>query len=199
MPSKPTEHKQHLRQAAKQIRHSLSQGFVKHASDEIVSHLCDWEIFDIARNIAIFAPLPGEPDLTALLKHGDDRHRFAFPRIDSVRRLQFHFVSDIGELNTPNRFGIAEPMPSREAVPLSQIDLLLVPALALDPSGNRLGFGGGYYDRMLAEYSGVSVGVVFAEQMMPSVPSEIHDRTVDFILTQKGIYCPAKTSPNAEI
>ncbi len=66
-------------------------------------------------------------------------------------------------------------------------DIVLVPAMAFDPSGHRLGHGGGHYDRLLAETPGLRVGVAFDFQLLPSVPSGEHDQPVDLIVTERRL------------
>ncbi len=78
-------------------------------------------------------------------------------------------------------FGIAEPQGT--AVPIAEIDLMIVPALAADMAGNRLGKGKGFYDRVLANYSGKRIAVIFDSELIESVPSEPHDQQVQIIVT----------------
>ena len=77
--------------------------------------------------------------------------------------------------------GIAEPQGT--AVPIAEIDLMIVPALAADMTGNRLGKGRGFYDRALANYSGKRIAVIFDSELIESVPSEPHDERVQIIVT----------------
>jgi len=86
-------------------------------------------------------------------------------------------------------YDIPEPMSSR---PLCQADLMFVPLLAFDDQRNRLGYGGGYYDRTLAQYLAaghkfIAIGVAFDEQQVEHVPIGIYDRPLDAILTPSGI------------
>jgi 5-formyltetrahydrofolate cyclo-ligase len=70
---------------------------------------------------------------------------------------------------------------------MESIELMAVPGVAFDRNGNRLGRGGGYYDRLLAGFSGLSAGVSFDFQLFPQIPSEPHDIPVDTIVTEFGI------------
>ena len=81
------------------------------------------------------------------------------------------------------KFGISEPRPECETIPLDQFDLVLVPGLAFDPGGNRLGRGRGFYDRILAAASGVKCGVAYDFQLLEKIPVEPHDAPVNFIFT----------------
>ena len=109
----------------------------------------------------------------------------AFPRVtakDTV--LDFHFMPD-GEILASGRHGIHEPLAHwPKAVP----GLLLVPLLAYDDHGYRLGYGGGYYDRTLAALTGVrAVGIAYGGQRMERLPHEPHDYPLGAVLTEQGL------------
>jgi 5-formyltetrahydrofolate cyclo-ligase len=107
----------------------------------------------------------------------------AFPRVIKDRPLEFHHVPD-GEVLEPGSFGIPEPLSHwPRAVP----DVLLVPLLAFDAHGHRLGYGGGFYDRTLAALKVPAIGIAYAGQETDSIPHEAHDRTLDMVLTEQGI------------
>ena len=108
----------------------------------------------------------------------------AFPRV--IKKdvpLDFHRVPD-GEVLEPGSFGIPEPLAHWPRVTPG---LLLVPLLAFDRHGHRLGMGGGYYDRTLAALNIPAIGIAYAGQELPSLPAEPHDRSLDAILTEQGL------------
>ena len=108
----------------------------------------------------------------------------AFPRITARdTALDFHIVP-AGEILMPGSFGIPEPLAHwPHAVP----GILLVPLLAFDARGHRLGYGGGYYDRTLAALNVPAFGIAYAGQEVASLPVEAHDRTLSGILTEDGL------------
>lgn len=73
--------------------------------------------------------------------------------------------------------------PTGEAVPRASIDLMLVPALAIDSTGNRLGKGKGFYDRALRDFAATAAAVIFDEELLELVPSEPHDMRVSMVVT----------------
>lgn len=90
------------------------------------------------------------------------------------------------------RFGILEPPTTAPIVPLNQLDFVLVPGVAFDPSGGRLGRGKGFYDRLLAETNNACMkcGVALEEQIVAAIPSEAHDISMNFVLTpSRWIIC----------
>jgi 5-formyltetrahydrofolate cyclo-ligase len=120
--------------------------------------------------------------LLALAKTGAP---VAFPRI--VRRdaaLEFHLVPE-GEILRPGAYGIHEPL---EHWPRARPDILLVPLLAFDDRGYRLGYGGGYYDRTLAASPHArAIGIAYAGQRVDFLPHDAHDCRLDAILTENGL------------
>jgi len=109
----------------------------------------------------------------------------AFPRVIAKDAgLDFHVVPD-GEILSPGRYGIHEPLAEwPKVVP----QLILVPLLAYDDQGYRLGYGGGYYDRTLASLSSTrAIGIAYAGQRMEILPHESHDLPLDAILTEAGL------------
>jgi 5-formyltetrahydrofolate cyclo-ligase len=120
--------------------------------------------------------------LAALAKQGC---AIAFPRVAARdAALEFHRVPD-GEVLQPGAFGVHEPLAHwPHVVP----DLLLVPLLAFDAEGHRLGYGGGFYDRTLAAWPSVrAIGIAYAGQRVAFIPRDAHDRTLAAILTEQGL------------
>jgi len=109
----------------------------------------------------------------------------AFPRIVGKNTaLEFHLVPE-GEILSPGAYGIHEPL---EHWPRAVPDMVLVPLLAFDDDGYRLGYGGGYYDRTLAALpKAQAVGIAYAGQRMDFLPHDAHDYPLDAILTENGL------------
>ena len=109
----------------------------------------------------------------------------AFPRVAARDApLEFHSVPD-GEVLQPGTFGVREPLAHWPRV---LPDLLLVPLLAFDAEGARLGYGGGFYDRTLAAMPAVpAIGIAYAGQQVAFIPRDAHDRTLTAILTEQGL------------
>ena len=129
--------------------------------------------------------LPQEADPAALLERlVEIGCQIAFPRVAAKNQpLEFHRVPD-GEVLAPGAFGIHEPL---DHWPRVTPGLLLVPLLAFDASGHRLGYGGGFYDRTLEKLNVPALGIAYAGQEVASLPQEAHDRTLDMILTEQGL------------
>lgn len=123
--------------------------------------------------------------LAALARLG---HPIALPRMaGKTKPLQFHRWEEADTL-LPHPFGVLEPHP---ACAMVVPDVLLVPLLAFDAAGHRLGYGGGYYDRTLAALrahkSVTAIGIAYAGQRIESLPQEPHDQPLDGVLTEAGL------------
>jgi 5-formyltetrahydrofolate cyclo-ligase len=129
--------------------------------------------------------LPDEADPSRLLARLVAMNcHVAFPRVAAKDApLEFHLVPD-GEVLSPGAFGIHEPLAHWPPV---EPALLLVPLLAFDADGHRLGYGGGFYDRTLEGLNIPAIGIAFAGQEVSSIPSEPHDRRLDALLTEQGL------------
>lgn len=155
-------------------------------SSRIATHLAT----GVCGRVFGFAPMRGEPNWLIAGWTGE----MAFPRIEG-ERLVFHSIETLEHLRT-GTFGIREPdaNTARQVFP-GEDDTILVPGLAFDRAGGRLGRGGGFYDRFLAQWPHARrVGVGFSIQLIDAVPREAHDAQVDAIVTEDG-WLDAQSSP----
>jgi 5-formyltetrahydrofolate cyclo-ligase len=129
--------------------------------------------------------LPDEADPSLLLARLVELGcQIAFPRVVTKDQpLEFHHVPD-GDVLEPGSFGIPEPL---SHWPRARPDLLLVPLLAFDADGHRLGYGGGFYDRTLALSKVPAIGIAYAGQEVAVLPHESHDAVLDAVLTECGL------------
>lgn len=157
------------------------------ASGALVRHLFESTAWRDARVVLVFLSLPHEVDTTSLVDAGwsGGKHVLA-PRIDVPSRalepVEIKRWSDC----LPGYRGILEPT-GVGTVALESIDLVLVPGLAFDLTGRRLGQGGGFYDRFLARknLAAMTCGLCFQFQVVDEVPCEPHDRRVDALATDR--------------
>src|SRR5690625_3800833 len=128
------------------------------------------------------------PALKALVKKG---HPACLPVIIGNNQPLLFRAWKPGQTLVPGVFGTSEPPPEAEKL---EPDLLLIPLLAFDRTGYRLGYGGGFYDRTLvalrARKAITGVGIAFAKQEVPEVPHDELDQPVDLIATEAGIFWP---------
>jgi 5-formyltetrahydrofolate cyclo-ligase len=138
-----------------------------------------------ARSVLLYAPMTLELDvwplLELLLREGKTA---ALPRFEPNlhKYVVCHVADPVADICLGN-YGIREPGARCARAEMSQFDLILVPGLAFDLQGRRLGRGKGHYDQLLTEARGRTCGVAFDEQILEEVPVEDHDRHLDCILT----------------
>ena len=138
-----------------------------------------------AKTLLFYAPLADEPDLWRLLEDSLAAGKtVALPRfhMEQGAYVACLITRADSDLQT-GKFGIREPRESCPIIPLNRLDLVLVPGVAFDLNGHRLGRGKGYYDRLLANTAGSTCGVAFDQQIVSQVPSEPHDVRLSCILT----------------
>ncbi|MGI9240309.1 MAG: 5-formyltetrahydrofolate cyclo-ligase [Verrucomicrobiales bacterium] len=156
-------------------------------SGEILAILEASKAWQAACSPLLYYPLRSEPDLSPLF--ADRRRTIVLPRV-TENGLELRAYSGDKSLRS-SRFGMLEPDPDNsQLIPSAQIDLAIIPGLAFDPdSGIRLGRGGGYYDRLLADthFSAMTIGVGFEFQIQRGLPAEPHDRPLAYLLSESGL------------
>lgn len=152
--------------------------------------------FSTAGTILFYYPLPHEIDILPLFDRARELGiRCAFPRCRAeAGEMDFFYVDDLSELEN-GRFGIREPQLSEQRVEDFSDTLMLVPAMAFDRQGFRLGYGGGYYDRFLAAHPMRTVGIAYEMLLVKELPRDKYDRAVDIVATEKRAIRITASSP----
>lgn len=157
----------------------------KSDSKKLCAKLKGQSFFQGAASVLFFAPLPTEVDLWPLLEESFAAGKVvALPRFDPANQnyVACRVQNLAGEI-VPGQFSIREPHKNCAEIPLANLDLILVPGIAFDLRGNRLGRGKGFYDRLLQKVRGLKVGIAFDGQIVEKIPAEAHDARMNFILT----------------
>lgn len=127
-----------------------------------------------------------EVDLSRAFNQALNEKEVYLPCTDTKQRtLYFHRVKSLAELKV-GAFGILEPSSEAPEISVKDLDLILVPGVAFDSTKGRLGYGGGFYDRVLRETKALKVGVAFSFQVVPELPLEPFDVRMDLLLTEQG-------------
>jgi 5-formyltetrahydrofolate cyclo-ligase len=185
--------KQRIREQMRQQRMMLSYCERSKKSGQICSLLQKQDVFLEAKNILFFAPAFGEPDILPLAEKFFTKKNIFFPKILPLSVTHHHKSKErcmtvkkvhSFECLEKGAFGILEPKDHLSDSSPNHLDLVLVPALAIDFSGNRLGFGGGYYDRFLYDLRVQKCAVIYDFQLFQSLLREPHDVPVDAFVTE---------------
>lgn len=177
--------KQELREELRRRRRALSPEDARAASSAVCALVAELPAFRRARTITAFASIEHEIDVGALAAQ---KPRVGWPRVErrDPPTLAFHAVAGPAAL-TPDRWGIPTPPAEAPIVAAGEIELFLVPGLAFDGSGGRLGYGRGYYDTALASAPQAwRVGVCHSFQLVDRVPHDAADQPVDVVVTPTG-------------
>ena len=156
------------------------------ATDAVFRRLLAWPVWREARRVLLTWSLPDELSATGLIAAAlADGRRVALPGFDAATGQYVAYEVNHHEKDLiPGRFGIREPHPDLHKVFLSELDLVIVPGVAFDATGNRLGRGKGFYDRMLGEAIAADFcGIGYDDQVVSGVPVEPHDVQLHFLLT----------------
>jgi 5-formyltetrahydrofolate cyclo-ligase len=190
MSSQITEAKRALRREMALLRNRVSPEESERAGDAASRALMDLECVGRAARIALYAALSYEISTRSLFdavvaKNGEA----LLPRTVSATGLAFYAVDRWEDLR-PGAFGVLEPGDDREAAQLTSADLVVVPGVAFDEAGYRLGHGKGYYDRAFAAELGDSptlVGLGYEFQIVDAVAHDERDRQMDAIVTDQKV------------
>ena len=173
--------KNELRFKMKNLRVVLSEMDRKSAAEEVFERLEKTAAFLLADRIMMYHSLPDELYTHDFLKKWAGKKRFYLPRVNGVNLEVLPYEESRLELGS---FHIEEPTGNNVTDP-SEIELVVVPAVAYDRKGKRLGRGKGFYDRFLKDTHATKVGVGYEFQLLDDIPAEPHDVAMDIIVTQK--------------
>jgi 5-formyltetrahydrofolate cyclo-ligase len=181
----PPEAKAELRRELRARLQPLTAAERAAQTEQICRRLPQQEFWKTAKTVLLFAPLPDEVNIWPLLELAlAEGKTVTLPRYDPVNKNYTPAqVTDLTQDLVTAAFGIREPAPSRPEVPLAQIALALIPGVGFDQRGRRLGRGRGFYDRLLAGFTGLKCGLAFAEQIALEIPTEEHDIRMDVVFT----------------
>ncbi len=170
-------------------RRALSANFREEASRAIARLIEELPNFNKFRVVGLYAASFDEVDTLPIVDRLSNRKTvICFPKVsDSKNHLMTFYKVDNFEQMRPGFQGILEPEDGLEEVTPVEIDCCCVPAVAFDKVGNRLGRGAGYYDRWLATYPGVSIGLAFGVQLVDDCPVDKHDYRLNWIVTEMGL------------
>lgn len=190
-------------------RVALAPSIITESSKKIVERIISSKEFQSAKTISSYYPCRNEVDLLSLLSvarasrpcnecahrhHGQDAHdtnkTIVFPRVvKGTEKLDFYLIKKLDEFEK-GVFGLMEPQLSLQKVEIEKIDLFLVPGVAFTKSGERLGYGGGYYDETLRhkKHGSKTIGVSFEIQITDSLPNDPWDLKLDSIITEIAFY-----------
>ena len=169
----------------------LSLGQAAEDSQAVCQLIFESDAWKQAAQLLLYIPILGEIDINPLIKKGlEVGKEIALPRFSPENNAyEACAIPNLGEL-VIGKFGIPEPSLGCQKIGTKQLDLVIVGGVAFDGLGGRLGRGGGFFDRLLADISAKKCGVCFDQQVHSDVPMERHDVKMDMIATPSGWLVP---------
>jgi len=184
--------KKTLRRKIIEKREALSRRERKARSARILNRLIALPEYLAARSLFIYADFRSEVMTRDIMVHAlkNGKRVLASKTLVQERRLVLTDILDPERDLVPGYMGIPEPRNGIiRDIPCDEIDLILTPCVGYDEKGNRLGYGGGYYDRLFQSMpeDAVRIGLAFEVQVVPEIPSEEHDVTIPIIVTEDRV------------
>lgn len=175
--------KSDIRRKIKAMRSMLLDIEKEAAAEEVFSRLENTAAFMVAQKILMYHSLPDELPTRKFLMKWKDRKQFYLPRVNGVNLEVLPYDETHLELGS---FHIEEPVGDNFIDP-EKLELIVVPAVAYDRRGMRLGRGKGFYDRLLSHVKATKVGVGYDFQLFDEIPSEPHDVPMDLVITPRVV------------
>lgn len=171
--------KKEIRKEIKQLKGCLTDNEKIQSAISVFEKIEATDFFHHASNILLYNSLPDELSTKETIPKWDKIKKIFLPRVNDSDLEILPFDASMIEKGA---FNIDEPI-GDNLCDISVIDLIIIPAIAFDQDGNRIGRGKGYYDRLLQKASALKIGVGYDFQIIPHIDSEPHDIPVDIIVT----------------
>ncbi len=195
------EEKNRLREVFKEIRRNYTPQQKQERDEAIFQRILTLYQYRKTRTLLTYVSKSLETDTLRLIRQAlQDGKQVAVPRcVDGTTRMEFYYITNMDQLEKSS-FGVLEPIPSR-CRPFTgngEKTLCVVPGMSFDSHGYRLGYGKGYYDRFLANYAGVTVGICYSDCMRWNLPKGRYDKPVDLLVTDR-FFRKIKTPESKEV
>lgn len=180
------QEKKHLRERMIEAFKDLESEYLVKAEDIIIDRLLNREEYKKSQNIFCYVGKYPEINTSKFIKRAFEEGKcISVPLCIDNKTMVAKKISSLEELNS-GLYGILEPSVESEDMNIDEIELMIVPCCTADREGNRLGFGRGYYDRFLENFSGHKILLIREKMMSDNIPVEEHDKKIGIIITEKN-------------
>ena len=194
----PAARKHRIRERIRSLRRGFDAAWIGQASPLVMEKVLALPQFTAARVVSCYMALPHEVQTEGLIEMcWQLGKRVCVPALEKGSRDYELAWLEAGEETVPGPMKIQQPRRIRRVQP-KDVGFMVVPAMAFDRSGNRLGHGYGHYDRLMAKCPGYKVGLVFEVQIVDEVPMEPQDVAVDVVVTEQNLYPLASVRGGSE-
>ncbi len=177
------EEKANLRRDIRTTMQVMQQG----EEEKLCARLLTLSLWQQPQRVLIYHPLSHEPNLLRLLEQKE--HTFLFPKMHDQTLKLYQWAP--GAVWRSGPYQVQEPDPTTwPLAEITDVDIALIPGMAFDSEGGRLGRGAGYFDRLLgsADCRALKIGIACSWQLVPKIPHEPHDVRMDFVVTPENIF-----------
>ena len=182
------EEKQRLRRVIRELERQLSPRYKEESSRAIAAHLLAMPEYQAAGTVFCFVGMEQEVDTRPILENVlAAGKRLCVPLCTEPGIMELRQVTSLDQL-VPGTYGILEPLADAPKVDVDEVDFAILPCVTCNHLGQRLGQGGGYYDRFLAHYRGGTVLLCREKLIREEIPLEPRDIPVPWVLTERGLY-----------
>lgn len=190
-------YKKELRTRMRALRREMPPEETARKQERIYQRLISLEEYKRARTLVVYVSKELEVDTWKLMRHAlAQGKRLAVPRcVENTRIMNMHFIRSLSQLEEGS-YGILEPPANAPILRRTRDALCIVPAFCNDLRGYRIGYGGGYYDRYLSSFRGVTVGVNFSDCVQKRLLNGRYDVPIQMLVTDRKLYRFAPPAPN---
>lgn len=177
-----------LRKKILKKRSQLCASYYQEVNRILLEKILQEVVYRKAHTIFVFIPMPYEFNTVPLIKAAlDEKKIIAIPKVYGRGDMRLHQYK-LGDQLTKGPYGIQEPLPSSPLLDPHSIDLTIMPCVTCNTRGERLGYGGGFYDRYLQKTASATLLPYFSKLMEDDIPMDAHDQLMDIILSEVGNY-----------
>ncbi len=156
----------------------------KQRDSKIIETIESMQKFKDAQNVLFYIPIHGEIDLTELFNKYKETKSFILPRVVKKKNeLTLYKINSFDDLEE-GAFRISEPKTDLEQIEPDELNFIILPGIAYSLDGHRIGYGQGYFDRLLKKSDCLKIGVAYEFQIVDNIPGEDHDVPVDIVVTE---------------
>lgn len=168
-------------------RNNMSKDQVEDLSLRIQNNVLNWELFKSASTVMLYSNYKNEVATWGIIKECfKENKRVVLPKtIKEGNDILPCIITDSSEL-IQGAYGIYEP-DGRNVIDKNQIEIIIIPGVAFDKNGDRIGHGAGYYDRFLKDFSGIKAGICYNFQVVENAWPDEYDIKMDYLITEMGI------------
>lgn len=178
--------KQQIRDEILYKRAKLAETEKAPLDNAVTSYIEELPEFQNAKEVLIYIPIHGEVDATELFNKYKEEKKFVLPRIiPKEKKLSLFEIETLDDLEK-GTYNIPEPLTHLPQVTPEELDLAIIPGVAYEKNGHRIGYGGGFYDRLIKKLSCPTIGVAYDFQIVKNIEGEDHDEKVDILVTESG-------------